>query len=166
MGIAADIAIIVVAALVGGLIAQKLKLPLIIGYIVAGIAVGPYAGWSPVNNVHDIELLAEIGVALLLFALGLEMSFKKLKPVRAIALIGTPVQLLLTILLGYLIGDYMGWSWKDSIWFGGMIAVSSTMVTLKTLMSRGMMGTLSSRVMIAMLIVQDLAVVPLMIILP
>lgn len=166
MGIAADIAIIVVAALIGGLIAHKLKLPLLVGYIVAGIAVGPYAGWSPVNNVHDIELLAEIGVALLLFALGLEVSFKKLKPVRMIALIGTPIQLLLTMLLGYAIGDYLGWDWRHSIWFGGMISVSSTMVTLKTLMSRGMMGTLSSRVMIAMLIVQDLAVVPLMIILP
>lgn len=166
MGIAADIAIIVVAALIGGLIAQRLRLPLIIGYILAGIVVGPYSGWSPVSNVHDIELLAEIGVALLLFALGLEVSFKKLKPVRMIALVGTPIQMLLTIALGFALGDYLGWDWKDSVWLGGMISVSSTMVTLKTLMSRGMMGTLSSRVMIAMLIIQDLAVVPLMIILP
>jgi CPA2 family monovalent cation:H+ antiporter-2 len=74
VGIAADIAIIVVAGLVGGLIAQRLKQPLILGYILAGIAVGPYTGGVTVTEIHDIELLAEIGVALLLFALGLEFS--------------------------------------------------------------------------------------------
>lgn len=166
MGIAADIAIIVVAGLMGGIIAQQLRQPLILGYILAGIMVGPFTGGVTVSNIHDIELLAEIGVALLLFALGLEFSLKELKPVRHIALIGTPIQILLTIALGFGIGQLFGLEWLDSLWLGGLIALSSTMVTLKTLMSQGRMGTLSSRVMIGMLIVQDLAVVPLMIILP
>lgn len=166
MGIAADIAIIVVAGLIGGLIAQQLRQPLILGYILAGVIVGPFTGGITVANIHDIELLAEIGVALLLFALGLEFSLKELKPVRNIALIGTPIQILLTMTLGFGIGQMLGWDWVASIWFGGMIALSSTMVTLKTLMNQGRLGTLSSRVMIGMLIVQDLAVVPLMIILP
>jgi CPA2 family monovalent cation:H+ antiporter-2 len=166
VGIAADIAIIVVAGLIGGIIAQQLRQPLILGYILAGIMVGPFTGGVTVSNIHDIELLAEIGVALLLFALGLEFSLKKLKPVRHIALIGTPIQILLTMTLGFGIGQLFGWEWIDSLWLGGLIALSSTMVTLKTLMSQGRMGTLSSRVMIGMLIVQDLAVVPLMIILP
>ena len=166
MGIAADIAIIVVAGLVGGLIAQQFKQPLILGYILAGVIVGPFTGGVTVTEVHDIELLAEIGIALLLFALGIEFSLKDLKPVRNIALIGTPIQLLLSIGLGYGIGQLLGWDWHASIWFGGMIAVSSTMVILKTLMNQGRLGTLSSRVMIGMLIIQDLAVVPLMIILP
>ncbi len=166
MGIAADIAIIVVAGLLGGLTAQRLKQPLLLGYILAGIMVGPFTVGPTVSDVHDIELLAEIGVALLLFALGLEFSLKELQPVRKIALIGTPIQLLLTIALGYGIGQLLGWDWFSSLWFGGLISLSSTMVALKTLMSQGRMGTLSSRVMIGMLIVQDLAVVPLMIILP
>ena len=166
MGIAADIAIIVVAGLIGGLIAQQLRQPLILGYILAGVAVGPYTGGITVSDVHEIELLAEIGVALLLFALGIEFSLKELRPVRNIALIGAPIQMLLTGTLGFGIGQLLGWNWTSSIWFGGMIALSSTMVTLKTLMSQGRLGTLSSRVMIGMLIVQDLAVVPLMIILP
>lgn len=166
MGIAADIAIIFVAGLIGGLIAQRLKQPLLLGYILAGIMVGPFTVGPTVSDVHDIELLAEIGVALLLFALGLEFSLKELRPVRYIALIGTPIQILLTMAVGYGIGQLLGWSWFASIWFGGLIALSSTMVVLKTLMSQGRMGTLSSRVMIGMLIVQDLAVVPLMIILP
>lgn len=166
MGIAADIVIIVVAALAGGLIAQKLKLPLILGYILSGVLVGPYTGGVTVSDIHDIELLAEIGVALLLFALGLEFSFKKLMPVRHIALFGTPIQMLLTIGIGAGIGRWLGWEWIPSIWLGALISLSSTMVILKTLMNQGWMGTLSSRVMIGMLIVQDLAVIPMMIILP
>lgn len=166
MGIAADIAIIVVAGLLGGLVAQLLRQPLILGYILAGIMVGPFTGGVTVVNTHDIELLAEIGVALLLFALGLEFSLKELRPVRTIALIGTPIQITLSMALGFGIGQLFAWEWLDSLWFGGMIALSSTMVILKTLMSQGRMGSLSSRVMIGMLIVQDLAVVPLMIILP
>lgn len=166
MGLAADIVIIVVAALIGALIAQRLKQPLILGYILAGIAVGPNTGGITVGNVHEIELLAEIGVALLLFALGLEFSLDELKPVKGIALIGTPIQIILTMALGYGIGLGLGLDHVASVWFGSLISLSSTMVTLKILMSRGLMGTLSSRVMIGMLIVQDLAVVPMMIILP
>ncbi len=166
MGITADIAIIVVAGLMGALIMQQLRQPLILGYILAGVVVGPFTGGITVGEIHDIELLAEIGVALLLFALGLEFSLKELQPVRNIALFGTPIQMLLSIGLGIGIGQILGWDWLPSIWFGSVIGLSSTMVILKTLMSQGRLGTLSSRVMIGMLIVQDLIVVPLMIILP
>ncbi|MCL7487765.1 MAG: cation:proton antiporter [Desulfobulbaceae bacterium] len=166
MGIAADIVIIVVAALFGAIIAQKLRQPLIIGYIAAGVVIGPYTGGLTITDLHEIELLSEIGVALLLFALGLEFSLSELKPVRSIALIGTPIQILLSMAYGFGIGQLFGWSTTHSLWFGGLIALSSTMITLKTLMNQGWMGTLSSRVMIGMLLVQDLAVVPLMIILP
>lgn len=166
MGVAADIVIIVVAALVGALIAQRIKQPLILGYILAGIVVGPNTGGVTVGDIHEIELLAEIGVALLLFALGLEFSISELKPVRNIALFGTPVQILLTIGLGFFLGRHLGWSSASALWLGALLSLSSTMVTLKTLMSRGLVGTLSSRVMIGMLIVQDLAVIPMMIILP
>lgn len=166
MGVAADIVIIVVAALIGALIAQRMRQPLILGYILAGIVVGPYTGGVTVGGIHDIELLAEIGVALLLFALGLEFSISELKPVRNIALFGTPVQILLTIGFGFFLGRYLGLSAGHALWLGALISLSSTMVTLKTLMSRGLVGTLSSRVMIGMLIVQDLAVIPMMIILP
>lgn len=166
MGIAADISIILIAGLLGGLIARQLKQPLILGYILVGIFLGPHFGLMPITSLHEIEKLAEIGVALLLFALGLEFSFRDLKPVRAVALIGGPIQIILTILFGYLLGQWLGYSKTESFWFGGMISLSSTMVLLKTLMSQGRMGTLSSRVMIGILLVQDLAFVPLMILLP
>ncbi|MBI1354188.1 MAG: portal protein [Acidobacteria bacterium] len=167
MGIAADIVLIVCAALIGGLIAQRLGQPLLVGYIVAGVLVGPNTAGPTVVEIHEIELLAEIGVALLLFALGMEVSFKDLAPVRKIALIGGPIQIVLSILLGYAIGSgVLGWGGIESVWFGAMIALSSTMVTLKILLAQGTANTLASRVMIGLLIVQDLAVAPLLIVLP
>ncbi|MBF0612127.1 MAG: cation:proton antiporter [Magnetococcales bacterium] len=166
MGIASDIIMIVLAALLGGGIAHWLKQPLILGYILAGIAIGPHTGGVTIHEVRDIELLAEIGVALLLFGLGLEFSLKELRLVRKIALLGTPLQMMLTMGLGYGIGRLLGLDWVTSLWLGAIISLSSTMVLLKTLMNQGWMGTLSSRVMIGILVVQDLAVVPMMIILP
>ncbi|HYF63446.1 MAG TPA: cation:proton antiporter [Herpetosiphonaceae bacterium] len=166
MGIAADIAIILIAALLGGLLAQRFKQPLLLGYIIAGVLVGPYTGGVTVTEIHDIELLAEIGVALLLFALGLEFSFSKLRRVRGIAFLGTPIQLVLTIAVGMGMGVILGWSLYQSLWWGALIALSSTMVILKTLMAQGRLGSLGGRIMLAMLIVQDLAVVPLLIVLP
>ncbi|BCS33370.1 sodium/hydrogen exchanger [Luteitalea sp. TBR-22] len=166
MGIAADLAIVIVASLAGGLAAQFLKQPLILGYILAGVVIGPHSIGQAITNTHDIELLAEVGVALLLFALGLEFSLKQLQPVRAIALIGTPIQMALVILLGFGVGSVLGWDWRPSLWLGAAISLSSTMVILKTLMAQGQLGTLSSRVMVGILIAQDLLVVPLMILLP
>lgn len=166
MGIAADLAIVIVASLAGGLVAQFLRQPLILGYILGGVLIGPHSFARAVTNTHDIELLAEIGVALLLFALGIEFSLKQLKPVRAVALVGTPLQMALTILLGMGVGRLLGWNWVPALWLGALISLSSTMVILKTLMAQGRLGTLSSRVMIGVLIAQDLLVVPLMILLP
>lgn len=166
MGIATDIILLVVVAFACGVVLQRLGQPVVLGYIAAGVILGPHTGGVTVSSIHEIERLAEIGVALLLFALGLELSLKDLEPVKKIALIGTPIQMLLTIGLGFGIGHLTGLGWKDSLWLGACISLSSTMVLLKTLMSQGRLGTLSSKVMIGMLIVQDLAVVPLLIVLP
>ncbi|MBG0790465.1 MAG: cation:proton antiporter [Desulfovibrionaceae bacterium] len=166
MGLATDIILLIVFAFFCGLLAQRVGQPLILGYILAGVLLGPYTGGLTVSGIHEIELLAEIGIALLLFALGLEFSLKDLKPVKWVALIGTPLQMFLTIALGFGVGQVMGLDWKSCLWLGALASFSSTMVILKTLMNQGWLGTLSSKVMIGMLIVQDLAVVPMMIILP
>jgi len=165
MGIAADIALIVVAAFIGGAVAQRLGQPLIVGYILAGIMVGPYTAGPTVVKIHEIELLAEIGVALLLFALGLEFNFSKLVRVKWIAFVGTPLQILICLGMGWGVGQWLGWSNLASWWLGAILALSSTMVLLKTLSAQGELGSISSRIMISMLIVQDLAFVPMMLIL-
>jgi len=166
VGIAGDIALILIAALVGGVVSQRLGLPLILGYILAGVLVGPNTAGPTVGEVHQIELLAEIGVALLLFTIGLHFSLDELAPVRRVALIGTAVQMAFTVAFGYGLGRLLGFGWQESVWFGALLSLSSTAVVLKTLSEQGVMGTLSSRVIIGMLIVQDLAVVPLIILLP
>lgn len=167
MGIAADFVLIVVAGLAGAIVARALGLPLLVGYVVAGVVVGPHTAGPTVANVDDIELLAEIGVALLLFALGLEISFRDLRAVRRVALIGGPIQIGLTAWFG----AWVAWTaldmpTTDAIWFGAMVSLSSTMVVLKTLAADGTTSTLASRVMIGLLVVQDLAVVPMLIVLP
>src|SRR5918997_3214052 len=166
MGIAGDIALILVAALLGGLVAQRLGLPLILGYILAGIVVGPNTGGPTVSSVHDIELLAEIGVALLLFTIGLHFTLDELAPVRRVALAGTAVQMALTVAFGYGLGRLLGFGWQEAVWFGALLSLSSTAVVLKSLSEQGVIGTLSSRVIVGMLVAQDLAVVPLIILLP
>jgi monovalent cation:H+ antiporter-2, CPA2 family len=166
VGIAGDIALILVAALLGGLVARRLGLPLILGYILAGVAVGPNTGGPTVSSVHDIELLAEIGVALLLFTIGLHFPLDELAPVRRVALFGTAAQMALTIAFGYGLGRLLGFGWQEAAWFGALLSLSSTAVVLKSLSEQGVMGTLSSRVIIGMLVAQDLAVVPLIIVLP
>ncbi|MEP7117984.1 MAG: cation:proton antiporter [Acidobacteriota bacterium] len=162
----ADLALVLIAALSGGILAHRLGQPLIVGYILAGVLIGPFTAGPTVINAHNIEQLAELGVVLLLFSLGLEVSFRELAPVRAVALVGGAIQVLLTIALGFGLGLGLGWEWRQAVWFGGLIALSSTMVALKTIQAQGRLGTLSSRVMLGILVVQDLAVVPLMIVLP
>lgn len=166
MGITGDIALIVVAALLCGLVARQFKAPALLGYIVAGFLVSPHTEGPHVVNVEQVEFLADIGVALLLFCAGLEFPVEKLAPVKKIALLGTPLQIISCILLGWGLAWSWGESWSQALWFGCMISVSSTMVVLKILSDRGLTGTLSSQVMTAILIMQDLAVIPMLILLP
>ncbi len=167
MGIAGDFVLIVVAGLVGGILARALGLPLLVGYVAAGVVVGPNTSGPTVGNAREIELLAELGVALLLFAIGMELSVRDLASVRRLALIGGPLQILLTAALGTAaIHQLAGTPWIEAVWFGAMASLSSTMVVLKMLSADGTTATVASRVMIGLLVVQDLAVVPMLIALP
>jgi len=166
VGIVADISLIVVCGLALGALAHRFGQPVFLGYFAAGILLGPHVGGPAISSPHEIELLAEIGVALLLFAIGIEFSLSALRDVRRIAVLGTALQMALTLALGAGLGRLFGWPAREAIWFGALISVSSTMVALKTLAAGGFLGTLSSRVMLGMLVAQDLAVVPLMLVLP
>ncbi|WP_290921324.1 cation:proton antiporter [Halodesulfovibrio sp.] len=169
MGIATDLITVMLAALLGAIIARALKQPYILGYILGGMLVGPYTAGPTVSGdgQQNIELLSNIGVALLLFALGLDFSLKKLKPVRVIALLGTPLQVGLTMLCGWGIGYYLlEWSSLQAVWFGAFMAFSNTMMILKTLENRGQMGTYLSAIVVGILIMQDICTIPLLVVLP
>ncbi len=166
MGITSDLIFIVLAALSGAIFALLLKQPMLVGYVLAGILIGPYTGGVTVQDRPDIERLSEIGVALLLFTLGLEFSFRHLKPVLFISSIGTLIQLVVCTACGFGLSHAIGLEWREAIWVGCIISVSSTMTVLKTLISLGVINSLSSKIMLGMLIVQDLAIIPMMLILP
>src|ERR1051325_11157463 len=147
MELIADLTLVLAVALAGGFVAHRVGQPLIVGYIVAGVIVGPFTGGLTIAHVEGIEQVAELGVALLLFSLGLEVSFRELAPVRRVAIAGGVIQLALTIALGYAIAHLLGFASKPALWFGALISLSSTMVAIKTLQAQGRLGTLSSRVM-------------------
>ncbi len=157
--------IVLIAAFIGGVIARRLGLPVILGYLIGGIAVGPY-GFGLVQDVDQISTVAEIGVVLLLFTLGLEFSLKTMRRTGRVAIIGGIVQILATITLGLVIGILLQWPLQEAVLFGFFIALSSTMVVLKLLMERGELDTAHGRIMIGILLVQDLAVIPMMVIIP
>lgn len=161
-----DLAYIFVAALLGGLAAQKLRQPLILGYIVGGILVGPFTPGPTLEDFRTLELLAEIGVILLMYSIGLEFSFGELVRVRWVALLGTPLAVLLSLGSGVLAAKAAGWPLQQGIAVGAVVSVASTMVLSRFLLERGELRTLHGRIMIGMVLVEDLLVVVMIIALP
>ncbi len=162
LSLLADMAIVLAVALVGALIARRLRLPIIVGYILVGVAIGPH-GLHLIHNVGDVETLATIGVVLLMFTLGIEFSLRTLRQIGMIATFGGVIQVAATTGLAFGLGWLLHWPLRESLLFGFFIAMSSTIIVLKTLLERGELGTTHGRVMIGILLMQDLSVVPIMI---
>ncbi|TAK37172.1 MAG: sodium:proton exchanger [Chloroflexota bacterium] len=164
LGLIIDLAIAIGAALIGGAVAQRLRLPALLGYLIGGMIIGSTLSRSMVN-VDRVQILAEIGVIFLLFTLGAEFSLRDLRRVRNVAIFGGILQILLTILLGLGIGQLFHLNLTASIFFGCLIALSSTMVAIKIVSDRGELDTPHGRVLAGFLIVQDLSVVPMLVVL-
>jgi K+:H+ antiporter len=128
-----DLAYVFLAAITGGMVAWRLRQPIILGYVLAGVLIGPFTPGPTVTHVHTLELFAEIGVILLMFSVGLEFSIKDLLGVRWVALIGGPVGILLSMGAGLLIGRTLGWTATEGIVVGSVISVASTMVLTRLL---------------------------------
>jgi monovalent cation:H+ antiporter-2, CPA2 family len=161
-----DLAYVFGAAVVGGSIARLLRQPLILGYVLGGIMVGPFTPGISVADVHEFELLAEIGVILLMYSIGLEFSFRDLLRVKWVAIVGGPLGILLSIGLGMGVGALLGWNWQQGVAVGAIISVASTMVLSRFLSERGELRSAQGQVMIGITLVEDLAVVALTILLP
>ena len=161
-----SIAILLGAAVVGGMIAHRLRQPVILGYLVVGVALGPQA-LGFVGDPILVETMATMGVALLMFTLGLEVSISQLRQVGKVGLWGGVAQILVTFVLGLVVGvTLLNWSLSQAVLLGLVISLSSTMVCLKTLMDRGELDSVHGRIMLAILILQDLIVVLMVIVLP
>ncbi|MDP2728339.1 MAG: cation:proton antiporter [Dehalococcoidia bacterium] len=165
LGIVGDLAAVLGAALVGGLAAHLLRQPVILGYLVAGTIIGPF-GLGLIRDISAVQALAEFGVALLMFTVGVSFSLAKLRTVWRVAILGGAFQIGATILVGLALGTLLNWGIPQSVFFGSVIALSSTAIVIKTLSDRGELDSIHGRITTGILIVQDLSVIPMMILLP
>lgn len=160
-----NIAIVAGAALAGGLAARFLKQSAIIGYLLAGVVIGPHA-LGLIEESDEIRVLATIGVVLLLFTLGVKLSLREIMRLKNVAIWGGIFQLLITTGLGIGVAALFGWSLHEAVTFGFLIALSSTMVVIGMLTYRGELESVHGRVMIGILLMQDIAAAFMMFILP
>jgi CPA2 family monovalent cation:H+ antiporter-2 len=161
-----DLAYVFVAAVLGGLIAKRLGQPLIMGYVAGGILIGPFTPGPTLSDIHVLELFAEIGVILLMYSIGIEFSFRDLLRVKWVALIGGPVGLLVVIALAVLVGRLLGWNILESLTIGAVTSLASTMVLSQLLIDRGELHSEHGRVMIGITLVDDLAFVIMIVLVP
>jgi CPA2 family monovalent cation:H+ antiporter-2 len=160
-----DLAIVLGAALAVGLITRLLKQSAVLGYILAGVVIGPHA-LGLIKESGDIRVLATIGVVLLLFTLGVQLSLREIIKLKKVAIGGGIFQILATIGLGIGVATLLEWSLHEAVAFGLLIALSSTMVVIGMLTERGELESVHGRVMIGILLVQDIAAAFMMFILP
>jgi CPA2 family monovalent cation:H+ antiporter-2 len=162
-----DLALVLVAAVLGGALAWLARQPLVLGYVLGGMAISPFTpGPAVAGGLHNFEAFAEIGVVLLMFSIGLEFSLKDLLRVKWVALVGGPLGTVLSIGLAVAASLALGWPLQQGLLIGVVISVASTMVLARLLIDRGELHTRHGRVLIGISLVEDLAVVVLLALMP
>jgi monovalent cation:H+ antiporter-2, CPA2 family len=161
-----DLTYIFLAAVVGGLVAWRLRLPLILGFVLGGIAISPFTPGPHVSDLHTFEVFAEVGVVLLMFSIGVEFSIPDLIRVKWVALAGAPIGILVMLGIAIGVGKLAGWSLTEGLVIGAAISVASTMVLARLLRDSGNMTSTYGRVMIGITLVEDLAVICMTLVLP
>jgi len=150
-----DIGIMIIIATVGGYLAKILKQPLIPAYILTGFLIGPVGmGW--ITDANTIKTLAEIGIAFLLFVVGMELDLKRLRDIGKIASIGATVQILSLFFFGFILAHFMGFQLKEAVYIGVILSFSSTMVVVKLLSDKRELDTLHGRIIIGILLMEDI----------
>ena len=160
-----NIAVALVVAFFGGLIARRIGLPTIVGYLLAGIAIGPFTPGF-VGDIETISQLAELGVIFLMFGIGLHFSLKDLWRVRTVAVPGALGRMALTTLLGFGLSQLWGWPTTSGIIIGLAISIASTVVLLRGLMDNGLLNTQHGQAAVGWVIVEDLATVLVLVLMP
>ncbi|GAB7028237.1 cation:proton antiporter domain-containing protein [Geotalea toluenoxydans] len=160
-----DIEILFGLALVTVVIFRRLKFPSIVGFLFTGILAGPHAS-GLIGNTHQVEQMAEIGVVLLLFTIGIEFSLKELMRIKQLVILGGGLQVVLTIVVIAVAGTLFDFSLNQSIFFGFLVALSSTAILIKLLSDAGELDTPHGKTALGILIFQDLCIVPLMLFTP
>src|SRR6478609_984665 len=144
---------------------HQFRLPSIAGFLVAGALIGPH-GLNLIADIGTVQVLAEIGVVLLLFTIGIEFSLVQLASLRRVLFIAGPIQVGSVLLVAWLGAMFVGLTWLEGIYWGFLVSLSSTAIVLKALANRGDSDSIHGRTTIGILIFQDLAVVPMMLVTP
>ncbi|HMV49762.1 MAG TPA: cation:proton antiporter [Blastocatellia bacterium] len=160
-----DLLILLLASVPIAFLCHKLRMPVIVGFMLTGVLIGPY-GLKLISDVHAVETLAEIGVMLLLFTIGLEFSLSRLMEIKRLVLGGGGLQTALTTAAGLGIFFLLGWPFKQAVLFGFLLALSSTAIVMKTYSDRLETDTPHGRAGIGILLFQDLCIVPMMLLVP
>ena len=161
-----DLAYVFMAAVAGGALARLAGQPLVLGYVLGGILISPLTPGPAVSDLHTFELFAEIGVILLMFSVGIEFSLRDLLRVKWVALLGGPLGIALSVAMGLGVASLLGWPPLQGAIVGIVLSVASTMVLARLLMDRGELHSRHGRVMIGITLVEDLAVVVLIVVIP
>ena len=161
-----DLTYIFLAALTGGLLAWRLHLPLILGFVLGGIVISPFTPGPHLSDLHTFEIFAEVGVVLLMFSTGVEFSIPDLMRVKWVALFGAPIGISLILALSVGASSLAGFSIREGAVIGATVSVASTMVLVRLLTDTGKMSTVIGRVMIGITLVEDLAVICMTVVLP
>ncbi len=161
-----DLAVIMVMAGTVTLIFRQLKQPVILGYLIAGLIIGPYTPpFAFVSNVQTVNMMADMGIVLLLFAMGLEFSWTKIRQVGSSVILIGLIEIVTMISLGYAIGRLLGWSEIDALFLGATLHISSSAIIVKALRDAGRLNFISSRLIVGILVVEDFAAVAILAIL-
>ncbi|HWO43650.1 MAG TPA: cation:proton antiporter [Candidatus Eisenbacteria bacterium] len=161
-----DLAVVMAVSAATTVVFHVLRQPVVLGYIVAGVIIGPHTPpFSFVTDFHTIHTLAELGVILLLFSLGLEFDLRKLQRVGGVAVLAAVLEILLMIWLGYSVGRLLGWSEMDSLFLGALLSISSTTIIVQVLMETGQLREPFAQIILGILIVEDIAAIIILVIL-
>jgi len=158
------LALLLGGAIAGGALIKRIRYPPVVGFILIGLAIGPF-GFKFVTDLELVNLLAEFGIVILLFVVGLEFSFGKLREVGSTALIVGLIEQSIMFFIGFIIGYLVGWNTTESLYLAGILAISSTAITLKLLKDAGIMQTKEAGTVIGTLIIEDLTAILILVIL-
>jgi CPA2 family monovalent cation:H+ antiporter-2 len=165
LGLVGDLAVVAVAATIGGLCARLIRLPTLIGYLAAGLVIGPNTP-GVVGDIEQTRIIADLGVALLMFTLGIRFSLRELLSMRRVALTGGLTQIIGVLAIGTLIALVLGLEWEEAVIVGMAASISSSMLAFWVLEQRGLVGAPAGRLGVTFALTQDLAVVVMLALIP
>lgn len=161
-----DLAVVMAVSAGITVLFHVVRQPVVLGYLVAGVLIGPHTPpFAFVTDLHTIHTLAELGIVLLLFSLGLEFDLKKLRQVGAVAVLAALLEICFMLWLGYMAGQFLGWGQMDSLFLGALLSISSTTIIVQVLLETGQLSERFAQIILGILVIEDIAAIIILVVL-